>query len=150
MMPKTHIISGILASSFLYYVWDASFLACLLFLKASVLIDVDHYLFYAWKKRDWHLGRAFGWFVSKKKKFEKLVRAERKKVMNAWFFLHGFESILVFVLLGYFVWAIFYFVALGFLFHLMMDWIDLVKKIGRFDKISSAWDLGKYRRLGKI
>lgn len=150
MMPKTHIFSGIVASSVLYFVWDVSLIASLCFLKASVLIDVDHYLFYVWKKRDWHLGRAVDWFVLKKKKFEKLIRSERKKVMNAWFFFHGFEWVLIFGLLGFFVWDLFYFVVAGFLFHLVLDWIDLAKKVGRFDKISCVWDLGKYKRLGKI
>jgi len=150
MMPKTHILSGIVASSVLYSVFDVSFIAALFFLKASVLIDVDHYLFYVWRKKDFHLGRAFDWFIEKKKVFEKLVRLERKKVMNAWFFLHGLESVLIFGLLGFFIWDVFYFVALGFLFHLVLDWIDLVKKIGRADKISCIWDLFKFRKLRKI
>ncbi len=120
------------------------------FLKASVLIDVDHYLFYVWKKKDFHLGRAFGWFVKKKKAFEKLERKVRKEYMNAWFCLHGLESVLIFGLLGFFVWNVFYFVAAGFLFHLILDWVDLALKIGRMDKVSCAWDFRKFKVLRKI
>lgn len=148
MLPKQHFMFGAIASLVLYFVFpEFDIFNWVLFLMSSILIDVDHYLYYVYRKKDWNLGNAVRWFFDRR---NILIRAGgnfRNNVYSCFCFLHGFEILAVFVSLGYFVWYGFYFVFLGILFHLILDYIDQITYRARFDKVSIIWDFFRYRRL---
>jgi len=147
MLPQYHFVYGLIVSLVMYFGFDVGILGCLVFLIATVGIDVDHYLYYVYRKRDWSLRRAVGWFMGKRDVMMKMSRKRRSGFYGGFYFLHGLEILLAVFLVGYFVWDLFYFVALGFLFHLILDWIDQILKIDRFDKYFVVWDWFKFRKL---
>lgn len=147
MLPQSHFILGLIGSLVLYFGFDVSLLYVIVFLVASVGIDVDHYLYYVWRKKDWSLKNAVVWFMYKKRIMDAMDFRDRKNFYKGFCFLHGIEFIVLFGLLGFFVWDIFYFVGLGFLFHLILDYIRQVKNKDRFDKFSVVWDYFKYKKL---
>jgi len=110
-------------------------------------IDVDHYLYYVYRKKDWSLGRAVSWFMKKGQVLKKIDIKRRGEFYAGFCFLHGIEVLGLVVLLGYFFWDLFYFVALGFLFHLILDHIHQAFWRGRFDKFSIVYDYFKYGDL---
>ena len=114
MLPQYHFVYGLVVSLVLYFGFDVGALGCLIFLVATVGIDVDHYLYYVYRKRDWSLGNAIRWFMNQKKKLDKMDRKTRGEYYSGWYFLHGFESILVFGLFGFF-WNGFWFLVFGFI-----------------------------------
>lgn len=147
MLPQIHFLAELIASVVLFFGFDVGVFGCFVFLMASVLIDVDHYLYYVYRKGDWSLRRAIGWFVVKRRLLEKLDKKERGEFYVGFCFLHGFESLILFCMFGYFIWDGFYFVALGFLLHLILDWVDQVSFMDRFDRLSSVYDYFKYKDL---
>jgi len=147
MLPQYHFVYGLIVSLVLYFGFDVGVLGCLVFLVATVGIDVDHYLYYVYRKRDWSLRRAVGWFMEKGRILKKLDKKEIKEFYTGFCFLHGVEVLGLLWILGYFVWDIFYFITLGFFFHLVLDWIHQTTWRGRFDKFSLIWDYYKYGKL---
>lgn len=150
MLPKYHFALGLIASLFLYFGFDVGILECVVFLVATVGIDVDHYLYYVYRKKDWNLRRAFAWFVEKGNTLRKVGRKTRAEFFTGFCFLHGIEVLALLTVLGYFIWNVFYFVALGFLFHLILDHIHQAFWRGRFDKFSIVYDYFKYGRLNFV
>ena len=150
MLPQIHFLVGLVASVVLYFGFDVGVLGCFVFFVASVGIDVDHYLYYVYRKGDWSLRRAFGWFSKNKNALRKADVKTRREFYLGFCFLHGIEVLALVWLLGYFVWDVFYFVALGFLFHLIFDHIDQAIVKGRFDKFSIVYDYFKYKRLAFV
>ena len=147
MFPKTHIILGIIFSLILIYFFNFSLLAGIIVFLSSVLIDVDHYLYYVYKKKDLNLKKAYNYFIGKIKKLKKLPEREKRKTYTSFCFLHGFEIMFILSLLGFFFSFYFYYIILGFLFHLIFDYIDQIKNHKRFDRISLIYDFIKFRKL---
>jgi len=147
MLPQYHFLSGLIVSFVLYFGFDIGILGCLVFLVATVGIDVDHYLYYVYRKRDWSLVRAVRWHTEKRKVLRDVDAKIRNDFYKGFCFLHGIEVLVLLFLLGYFVWNVFYFIALGFLFHLILDHIDQALVKGRFDKFSIVYDYFKYGDL---
>ena len=147
MLPKNHFLFGLIASVFLYFGFDVEILSLVVFLVATVGIDVDHYLYYVYKKKDWSLVNSFRWFLEKGKSLRKLDIKERSEFYTGFCFLHGIEVLMLLGILGYFVWYIFYFVLLGFALHLILDYVHQARKKNRFDKFSIIYDYFKYGKL---
>lgn len=147
MLPKYHFIYGTIVSFVLYFGFDVGLLGCLVFLTATVCIDVDHYFYYVYVKRDWNLRKAFSWFNEERKYIMRIDSKDRKNFYYGFCVFHGIEVILLFALLGYFSWGIFYFVAFGIFFHLLLDHIEINIMKGRFDKFSIIYDYFKYSKL---
>ena len=148
MLPQNHFLFGFLFSVALYLVFpEIEFLGLVVFLMATVLIDVDHYLYYVYKKRDWSLKKAVLWILGMKRVMMKFDRKRRSKFYTGLYFLHGVESLVLFGVLGYFIWDVFYFVSLGFAFHLCLDYIRQVQIIDRFDRVSVFYDYFKFGKL---
>jgi hypothetical protein len=147
MLPQYHFSLGLVASLFLYFGFDIQLLGCFIFLIATVGIDVDHYLYYFYRKGDWNLFNATRWFMKKWGVLKRIDIKIRREFYTGFCFLHGIEVLALTALLGYFAWDLFYFVALGFLFHLILDHIDQAFWRGRFDKFSIVYDYFKYGDL---
>lgn len=129
MLPKTHIVLGLIFSLGLLFIFpEIGLLGFFVIWISSVLIDIDHYLFYVFLKKDWNLNNSFKWFIRKSKKFENLSKKEKKQFISpAPCFLHGIEMILILAFLSFFH-KIFLYILIGFLFHQFLDLIALTRK----------------------
>ena len=147
MLPKQHIIFGLIFAGFLYLIFPKiGLLGFLIIFLSSFLIDVDHYLYYVYKKKDLSLKYAHSWFIKKKKKFLDLTRKKRNKVYCGVYFLHGIEVLIVLFLLTSFS-KYFFFVFMGFAFHLLLDSVDQTIYWDRVDKFSLVYDFFKFKKL---
>jgi len=148
MRPKQHIIFGLIFSLIIFLIFPKiKLIGFLIIFLSSVLIDVDHYLFYVFKTRDFNLRRSYKWFLRYEEKFKEISKEERKKIPSVLFFLHGFEILAVIILLSIFVSDWFLFVFVGFSFHLFLDVLYLYLKKLRFDKISLIYDYFKFKKM---
>lgn len=125
MLPKWHIVLGAVFTFIIWQYINASygnvifdksllFLLSIIFLS-SILIDVDHYIYYVFKKRDLNLRKAFNWFLEHRKEFERNPKPFR-------FVCHSIEFLSILAILSLY-FNILFFIFLGFVFHLMTDLI---------------------------
>lgn len=137
MLPSAHVIFGAIFSLILYLLFPQIGLtaAAVIFLS-SVLIDVDHYLYYSIKFNDWNLKNAYKWFIHKTMKWRQLPIYQREQYQRTIMVLHGIECLILLALL-ILVHKIFLFVLLGFLVHLFLDFVDLMRENEPFYSKSS-------------
>jgi hypothetical protein len=152
MLPRAHIIVGLISSFILFLVCpQITFFYALIIFLASVLIDVDHYLYYAFRKKDLHLSRAYNWFRGQQKRFAKLKPSERSKYKSTIIIFHGIEFLLVLILLVIFINKIFLFILIGVIIHLFLDYYDLiVSKRDFYIKISQIYTHIKNKKKPKF
>ena len=86
MLPKTHILLGLIFSLLIYFSLELTIIQASLVFLSSFLIDFDHYLWYVFKKKDFSLKNAYYYL----KDFEK----DKAHLMV-------FHSILDLISLGY-------------------------------------------------
>lgn len=139
MLPKTHFILGLIFSLILLLVFqEIGAVGFLIVLASSVLIDIDHYLFYVFLKKDVSLKNSYKWFLEYDKKFKSLSKEQKIEYTMGVYLFHGIESILILIL--FFILTsntIFVYILIGFIFHQILDFIDLYKKRMKFYKLSS-------------
>lgn len=141
MYPKQHFLYGTIFGIILWTIFsEISLLEAGIVIAASVLIDVDHYIYYIFDKKDLSLKNAYALFSKEDKAWKKLPRKERNKMSPPPFFLHGIEPLTIIALLGFYVSPLFYYIALGFIFHLILDYIELWKYADLYNKISVIRD----------
>lgn len=147
MYPSQHFILGIIFSSIVLLLFpQIGFLGFLLILASTLLIDVDHYLYYVFKKKDLSLRNAHRWFFKMKNKFFSLSKEQQKKVYGGIYFLHGIEILIIIIFLST-LSKYFWYVFLGFSFHLILDIIYCLNHYGRLDKISLIRDIRDSKKL---
>ncbi|MBU3906862.1 MAG: hypothetical protein KKA64_01295 [Nanoarchaeota archaeon] len=151
MFPKSHILFGLLFALVILYAFpQTGIIGFFIIFLSSFLIDVDHYLTYVQKKRDWSLKNAYNWHCNLNKKFLSLTRAKRNKTYIALCFLHSIESLIILYFLGFFVSKYFLYVSLGFAFHLSLDIIGDQFYHDRVDKTSAIYDFFKFKKLKRL
>lgn len=150
MYPSKHIIFGILFSGICYLLFPKIEIigASIIFLS-TVLIDVDHYIYYIYKKKDFNLKNAYNWFIKSVNKFLSLPIKQRNNVYTAFCFLHGIEILLLLLILTSFS-KYFFFILIGFSFHLLLDYINEIPQKNRIDKLSLIYDHFKFKKLKNI
>lgn len=146
MHPTQHLIFGIIFSSLILFLFpQIGLTGFLIILSSTVLIDVDHYLYYVYKKKDFSLRNAYKWFIENKKKLLSLPWKQRNKFQTGFYFLHGIEVLLILLILWIFVSKYFLFVFAGFAFHLLLDSIDQTTYWDRISKVSLVNDYLKFK-----
>jgi len=151
MLPKFHILIGLLFSIGCYTIFSfVSLIGAGLIFLSSVLIDFDHYIYYIFKKKSFSLKKAYNWFKKKGKQFSKIPKNKRKSYALNLSFFHGLEWVFIFSLFGKLFNNYFYFIAIGIFLHLVLDWINSFKKIGRIFKVSIIFDYFNNKNLKKI
>ena len=125
MFPKVHILIGAIISILLYIIFPITSVQTLTIFLASFLIDIDHYLFYIFIKRDISLKRAINYFYSHRVKWLKLSKEEKRKFKRFTFIFHNIEFWLILLILAQF-YTIFYFILLGFAIHISLDYIEII------------------------
>jgi len=147
MYPTQHLILGIIFSLVLLFLFpQIGIIGVLIIIFSTVLIDVDHYLYYVFKKKDLSLKNSYNWFIKKVNKFHNLPRKQRNKFYLAFCFLHGVE-ILIILLLFSKLFPYFFFIFIGFSFHLLLDLISETQYRDRIDRISLIYDFFKFKKM---
>ena len=150
MFIKYHVLLGLIFSFFLLLSGLVGFTGFLIVFLSSFLIDLDHYVSYALKKKDFSLINAYRWHMAMDKKFLSFPRQERNKIKIQLCFLHGLEILLVLAVLSVFIKSA-RFVFVGVLFHLSLDLAyGKLYYNDRLDKVSIIYDFFKYKKLRDI
>ena len=151
MYPLSHFFLGLIFSLFLIILFpQIGLVGFFLILASTVLIDVDHYIYYIYKKKDFSLVNAYNWFAKKKDKLILKSRKQRNKIFFGIYFLHGFEMLFILLLATIFISKFFLFIMLAFNFHLLLDIIETKTYLDRPIKISLIYDLISSRNLKEI
>ena len=139
MLPKTHIILGFIFSSTVYFIFpDIGLFGFFTIFLSSVFIDVDHYMFYVWAKKDWSLKNAFNWFMQETIKYQKLPKEKKKQKFPMPCIFHGIEALLFLGILYYFTKLPFIgFIIIGITFHELLDFISIWHYGYNFNHIGS-------------
>lgn len=148
MLPQSHFLFGFIFGGILYIFFSQiGILNFFIFLIATIFIDIDHYIYYICKEKKYGFVNAIKWFLKKRKILGKMSTKKYNSFYSSFYFLHGIELLISFLILGYFISDIFYFVALGIGFHLTLDYIDQIRRGIRVDKLSVFHDYFKYKKL---
>jgi|SRR3989344_4581743 len=151
MLPKYHLILGFFFSLiFFSFLPSIGFLGFMIIFLSSFLIDFDHYTPYVIRNKDFSLKNALKWHQSVMEITSKMPREEKNKVYVHMCFLHGIEVLFILFLLGHFVSHYFYFVLIGFSFHLIIDVIYEQTYWDRIDKLSLIYDYFHFKKLKKL
>jgi len=128
MKPLFHLFFGILFVLILLSIFpQIGFIGFFLIILSTVLIDVDHYLYYVYKKNDLSLKNAYNWYIKNGKKYHTLPKDKQKNIYFGICFLHGIEAIIIlFAFSFYFTFLLF--IIIGFIFHQLLDLIELINK----------------------
>jgi hypothetical protein len=147
MFPSQHILLGFFFSILLFIIFPGITLVgiSIVFLS-SFLIDVDHYIYYSYKNKDYSLKNAYNWFIDKRGRFFSLSREQRNHIYSGFFFLHGVEILIVLILFYFLFSNYFLFIFIGFAFHLLFDFVDQTLYWDRIDKFSLIYDFFKFRK----
>jgi len=127
MLPSKHIILGFIFSLIIFYLFpEIGLLGVSLIFLSSFLIDIDHYFYYAYTKKDFNPINARNWFMKKHREFIKLPHEERRKrAKNIPCIFHGIEMIMFLILLS-FISPLFIYILMGFIFHESLDLINIL------------------------
>ncbi len=124
MSPKYHIFIGFIMVLILF-LFGLDLSSCLIIFLASVLIDIDHYLFYVYKKKDLNLRRAYNYFVRRMEKWRFLPAKKREKYKKPIIIFHGVEFFLLLIFFSY-INPFFYLVFIGIAIHMCADYSHLL------------------------
>ena len=145
MLPKYHILFGFFLSLILFIFCEKiNLLAATIIFLSSFLIDIDHYLFRAWKLKQRNIFKAYFSNLYSKKNYNFLNKAQKKKVKLGFYIFHGFEVLIILFLLGFFLHEVFYFILIGAMFHLIFDYLEMFVLGGKIHKISAIFDYFHY------
>lgn len=127
MHPKQHIILGLIFAAVLFLLFlQIGWTGFLIIFLSSFLLDVDHYLFYVWYKKDYSLRNSYRWFVKLDRRFKNLSKEKKKKIKYPPLIFHGFEALVILIILSFFS-KIFLYILIGFVFHEFLDIIYLIR-----------------------
>ncbi len=149
MRFKYHLFFGLIFTAILYFIFSpiVSFFGLLIIFLSSFLIDVDHYLYYVFRKKDISLKRAYKWYIKYSCKFCHIPLKIRKNYYLGFYIFHGIEPLITLFLLGFYVSPIFTFILIGFFFHLSTDLVAEIILGQRIDKVSVIQNFISTRKL---
>lgn len=129
MYVSKHISLGIIFCLFLLILFpEINTLNLVILFLSSVLIDVDHYLYFAFKNKSISLKNAYFWFIDFRAHLEKFKKKNKGKNIKAPFCIfHTIEFHVLILLLSLF-FPILLYVLSGILFHSLVDIVDLVSR----------------------
>jgi hypothetical protein len=149
MNYKFHILLGIVSSILLHFLLPGlNSLNILILFFSSFLIDIDHYLYYVYKKKNLNPYKAYKWFKKNIRKFHfSLNKEQQKKTYVGIYLFHGIESLIILFLLGNYFSFLFFFVLIGFIFHLSIDLIYEKILHQRLDKFSFIYNCISFKKF---
>ena len=144
MLPRWHILLGLIFSLIIWIIFpyiDWIFIA-LIFLS-SFLIDFDHYMCSVYKTGKLSLFDSFEYHRKERIKYLKeRSRGIRRK--GDFHIFHTIEFNILVFLLGY-LWAGFYYILIGMLFHSILDIISGIYEdwLYRREFLLARWLIGR-------
>ena len=115
MLPYIHFISAVLGSIVLLLLnWQWWQIA--IFFLTAFFIDVDHYIYFIFKKKSFNLKKAYKYFLC-------LNKEMKTKKIRLLVFLHTIEFFILLVIFTFIYYSIFLPLLLGFLIHYILDLI---------------------------
>jgi len=149
MFPKYHIFFGFIFSLILHLFFSqVNLFAALIIFLSSFLIDIDHYLFFIMNKKEKNFIRAYKKAMLSKKKYYKLSKKQRK-INQGYYIFHGIEFLIILFLLGFFIHKFFYFILLGCVFHLFLDYLEVFTQYQKKRKLSLIFDYFDFKKSNK-
>ncbi len=148
MLPIKHFILGVAVAVAIYFLFpEVTILGLVIIVLSNVLIDVDHYVYHAVKKKDLSLVRAYKWYQLNRVKTHHLSRKEKSKIYFGFHFFHGIEILAIIYLLYAYVNNIFFYVMIGYSLHFVSDLITEAVICGKVDKISVIYSFFRMNKL---
>lgn len=127
MWPKWHILYGFLFTLLLWMIFpDISYFYIIITFLSSFLIDVDHYLYFVIKTKNFSFSKSLEYHRLKEiEEVQNYKKGIRKKMG-----FHPFHTIEFHIIIGLFslVWKPFLFVFIGILFHSLIDFCDMFSR----------------------
>jgi len=127
MLPRQHLIYGLIFSIAAVLIFNISINFGIIIFLASLLIDIDHYFTYVYRKKDLNIFRTYQYWIAEEKKWRALTKKQKSKTKLAHFLFHGIESLIILLFLSQYS-NIFFYIFLGFTFHLFLDYILIIQK----------------------
>jgi len=124
MQFRWHFLFGFIVSYILVFFFNFSLLSGFIIFLASWIIDLDHYLWYAIKTKDWNPLHAIRWYLRLISKWGNLSFKEKRKFKQGVFVLHSLLFWLILAVLS-FSHVFFLWVLIGIMIHMVADLIDL-------------------------
>ena len=125
MLPKYHIIIGLIASIAIYLIFNLTIFQASIIFLSSFLIDADHYLLYIFRKKDFSLINSIKYFKERRRRWLSMRPEKRKHHKRAIFIFHGIEFWILLIIIANYINLI-WFVLLGIFIHMILDYIDLI------------------------
>lgn len=148
MMPSSHIFFGFIFSIILSYFFPSiGVLGMIIIFLSSFLIDFDHYLGYAIRKKNFNPIKAYKWNLEITKKLFSMTKKENDQFYTFICLFHGIEVLIILLILGFLVSKYFLFIFIGFSFHLSLDTIHSFIYNYRTDKVFLIYDYFKFKKL---
>jgi hypothetical protein len=133
MMPVTHFLWSVAIAAALYHRYSYDVIGVII---GGVLIDIDHYLWYVWDRKDWNIFRAWRHF-----RVEYLWLGLEKNIKSEIYIFHNIEFLAVLAAASFYSNFIFMFtigVVVHYALDLIYEYIHLEKGIGKSRSII-AW-----------
>jgi len=151
MLPYAHLLIGLIVSGGLYFTFpEIGLIKAGILLASSVLIDFDHYLYYAIKEKQYNPLKIYKSIRGENKEYLSLSKEKRNGRYMRFCIFHGFEWVILFLILGIFISEYFVFISLGIILHLFLDIIDHSRYNGNAERFSVIHDFLKYKKLKKL
>lgn len=148
MLPKYHIFFGFLLSlALMLFLPNITLIEGGIVFLSSFLIDVDHYLYYTFNKKNVNPKKAINYFFEIRKRLFNMNPKERNKIYSCFCFLHGIEVLILLFVAGIFISKYFLLIFIGFTLHLCLDLYEEINLGLRLDKISLIYDWFKFKKL---
>lgn len=142
-----HIILGFLFSLGIFFLFPSiGLIGFFIIFLSSILIDLDHQLYYVYKKRTLNPFKIHKYMIDKRKRFLKIPIKKSRNYYSGIFILHGIEIIFILYLLS-FISIYFLYVLIGFSFHLFLDFLFGLFITKRINRISLIWSFLKNKKL---
>ncbi len=147
MYLKQHIFFGFIFAIALFLLFPKiGFLGFSIIFLSSVLIDIDHYIYYIYEKKDFNLKNAYKCFIQIDSYCRALPWKQRTNLKGQFYIFHGVELLLLLILLSFF-FNFFIFIFTGFAFHLLLDLLDQTTYWDKIDKLSTIHDILKNKKI---
>jgi len=148
MLPRQHFFFGTLFALLLFFIFPPiGIIGAIIIIFSTVFIDLDHYIYYVLKTKNFNLKRSYFWYFKNIKKFSLMPKEQKDKYYTGFCFLHGVEILIILFLFGMFLSHYFYYILIGFIFHLFLDVIEQIKLKKRIDKLFITYDFLKFKKL---
>ena len=123
MLPHKHIVLGFFFAVLLLFLYPQfSLLSIFTIFASSILVDIDHYLLFVSRKREFSLAKAFNYFLDLRK-LSGIIKKEKKSKSPVYIF-HTLEFFIFLILLSIFIPQLI-FVLVGLSFHYITDIIEM-------------------------